>query len=72
MPRSWVASLILLAATVAVPRLGVAQQPKPPEGPLTLLQAIALGRSQGVSAAIARLDERAAQARARRAGRWPH
>jgi outer membrane protein TolC len=39
------------------------QQPTPPSGPLTLLQAISLGRQQGVNAAVARLELRAANAR---------
>ncbi len=40
-----------------------AQQPAAPSGPLTLLQAIQLGRSQGVNASIARLNVRSAEAR---------
>ncbi len=40
-----------------------AQQPAVPSGPLTLLQAIQLGRSQGVNASIARLNVRSAEAR---------
>jgi outer membrane protein len=40
-----------------------AQNPAIPPGPITLVDAIKLGRQQGVSAAIARLDVRAAQAR---------
>lgn len=40
-----------------------AQQPVLPSGPITLLQAIALGRQQAVSATVARLNQRAAQAR---------
>jgi outer membrane protein TolC len=63
MRRSWIAPLIVLSASVQAPLRAEAQQPSVPQGPLTLLQAIALGQSQGVSAAIARLDERAAQAR---------
>jgi outer membrane protein len=42
----------------------VAQEPKLPRAPLTLLEAITLGRQQGVNAAIARLNVRAADARA--------
>lgn len=42
----------------------LAQEPKVPAGPLTLLEAIHLGRQQGVNAAIARLNVRAADARA--------
>jgi outer membrane protein len=52
-----VISLLLAPAGVA------AQQPTVPQGPITLLQAIALGRTQGVNAAIAQLDVRAAEAR---------
>lgn len=55
--------LVALAALAAVPVIAPAQQPAAPSGPITLLQAIALGRQQGVSAAIARLNERSAQAR---------
>ncbi len=56
--------LLALAALAAVPVIASAQQPAPaPTGPVTLLQAIALGRQQAVSAAVARLNERAAQAR---------
>lgn len=40
-----------------------AQQPAVPTGPLTLLDAITLGRKQGVDAVIARLNVRAADAR---------
>jgi outer membrane protein TolC len=40
-----------------------AQQPVVPSGPITLLDAITLGRKQGVDAAIARLNARAANAR---------
>jgi outer membrane protein TolC len=51
-----------LVAAVAAPASG--QQPGTvPSGPLTLLQAIALGRQQGVDAAVARLNLRAAEAR---------
>ena len=60
MRRSTFAALVLLLAVV-VP--AAAQQPAVPRGPLTLLQAITLGRSQGVDAAIARLDVRTAEAR---------
>jgi outer membrane protein TolC len=63
MRRSWFAPLVVLSALIRAPLVAEAQQPAVPQGPLTLLQAIALGRSQGVSGAIARLDERAAQAR---------
>jgi outer membrane protein TolC len=40
-----------------------AQRPVAPSGPITLLDAITLGRKQGVDAAIARLNARAANAR---------
>jgi len=53
--------LVLLLLTA--PAGAIAQQPTVPQGPVTLLQAIALGRSQGINAAIARLDVRAADAR---------
>jgi outer membrane protein len=52
-----------LVTALAVP--AAAQQPAPPTGPLTLLEAIELGRTQGVEAAIARLDLRTAQTRIR-------
>jgi outer membrane protein TolC len=56
--------MLLLAAAVLTARSPLqAQQPAPPAGPLTLLQAIALGRQQGVEAAVARLNLRAADAR---------
>ena len=54
---------VSLFTALAVP--AVAQQPAPPAGPLTLLEAIELGRTQGVEAAIARLDLRTAQTRIR-------
>jgi outer membrane protein len=53
--------LLVLSLLATAP--AAAQEPVVPQGPLTLLQAIALGRSQGVEAAIARLDARAADAR---------
>lgn len=53
--------LVLLLLTA--PAGAIAQQPTVPQGPVTLLQAIALGRSQGINAAIARLDVRTADAR---------
>jgi outer membrane protein TolC len=63
MMRSVVPALFL--AMAAAP-LG-AQQPQapaqPPPGPLTLLDAIRLGRERGVNAALARLNVRAAEAR---------
>jgi outer membrane protein len=54
---------LVFSLVLAVPSPAVAQQPTVPHGPLTLLQAITLGRSQGVDAAIARLDVRTAEAR---------
>ena len=56
-------SLFVLSLLAAAPAGASAQQPTVPQGPLTLLQAIALGRSQGVEAAIARLNVRTADAR---------
>lgn len=53
--------LLVLSVLAAAP--AAAQEPAVPKGPLTLLQAITLGRSQGVDAAIARLDARTADAR---------
>ncbi len=64
----------LLAALLAASALlrAEAQQPAPPapaaparapQGPLTLLDAVRLGRERGVSAAIARINLRAAEAR---------
>lgn len=63
----------LLAALLLAPALAPAgaQQPTPPapappavpQGPLTLLAAVRLGRQRGVSAAIARINLRAAEAR---------
>jgi outer membrane protein len=64
MRRSSIAlASLALTLSLAVPAGGAAQQPVVPNGPLTLLQAIELGRSQGVNAAIAQLNERAANAR---------
>jgi outer membrane protein len=62
MRRLTIASLPLILRLLAAGPAS-AQQPVVPSGPLTLLQAITLGRSQGVNAAIARLDVRAAEAR---------
>jgi outer membrane protein len=55
-------ALVLLLG-LATPVSGRAQQTVTPKGPLTLLEAINLGRTQGVDAAIARLNVRAADAR---------
>ncbi|MGH7499237.1 MAG: TolC family protein [Gemmatimonadales bacterium] len=54
-------TLLLIAAVM--PAALAAQGPAAPSGPLTLLQAIALGRKQGVSATVALLNVRAADAR---------
>lgn len=52
------------ALTLGLAEPGSAQQqPTVPTGPITLLQAIELGRTQGVNAAIARLDVRTSEAR---------
>ncbi len=53
-------TLMLLAA---VPATAAAQERVAPAGPLSLLQAIGLGRKQAVSATVARLNVRAAEAR---------
>ncbi len=60
MRRALYALLLAAAIPVALP----AQEPPAPSGPLSLLGAIALGRTQGVSATVARLNVRAADARA--------
>jgi len=57
-------ALQLLILSVLAAATAAAQEPVVPQGPLTLLEAITLGRSQGVEAAIARLDVRVADARA--------
>ena len=54
--------LSLLLATLAA-RASAQQPDSAPSGPLTLLEAISLGRRQGVDAAVARLNLRAAEAR---------
>jgi outer membrane protein len=56
--RSAIAALLCL---LAVPAQG--QEPATPTHPITLLDAISLGRRQGVDAAIAQLNVRAANAR---------
>ena len=58
MLRSAIAALLCLMATSAE-----CQQRETPTRPLTLVDAISLGRRQGVDAAIARLNLRAANAR---------
>jgi outer membrane protein TolC len=55
--------LAALVGVAAAGGSGWAQQPAPPTGPLRLIDAITLGRKQGVDAAIARLNVRAANAR---------
>jgi outer membrane protein len=54
-------SALLLFA--AIPVIVAAQEPVAPAGPLSLLQAIALGRKQAVAATIARVNVREAEAR---------
>jgi outer membrane protein len=61
MPR-FLFSLTLVALLPVAP-LAAQQQPVAPSGPLTLLQAISLGRQQGVNAAVARLEVRATNAK---------
>jgi outer membrane protein len=65
MRRSQIAPpLLVLVALLAAPTAGAsAQQTAVPQGPITLLQAITRGRTQGVNAAIARLNVRTAEAR---------
>jgi outer membrane protein TolC len=58
--RGALLSLVLLTVAVAPVQ---AQQPTVPSGPVTLLEAISLGRKQGVEAAVARLNVREANAR---------
>jgi outer membrane protein TolC len=53
----------LMAAAPAAAQQPAAQPPAAPTGPITLLQAITLGRSQGVNAAIAQLNVGTANAR---------
>ncbi len=56
--------LLLIAALAATPAQAQARAPSPlPAGPLTLAQAIALGRSRGVQARIAELGARIAEDR---------
>jgi outer membrane protein TolC len=57
------AVLLVLAATAAPAQQPDTRQPAAPSGPITLLQAITLGRSQGVDAAIAQLNVGEANAR---------
>jgi outer membrane protein TolC len=64
MRRPPIAPPLLVLWLLAAPGAGAsAQQPAVPQGPITLLQAITLGRTQGVNAAIARLNVRTAEAR---------
>src|SRR6185437_1654683 len=55
--------LLALCLLTAPPARASAQEPGVPPGPVTLLQAITLGRTRGVEGAIARLDLRRAEAR---------
>lgn len=55
--------LLALCLLTAPPAGASAQEPGVPPGPVTLLQAITLGRTRGVEGAIARLDLRRAEAR---------
>jgi outer membrane protein TolC len=55
--------ILLLVALLPIGPLAAQEQPAPPSGPLTLLQAISLGRQQGINAAVARLNLRAANAK---------
>jgi outer membrane protein len=59
MRRMYVALLLL----AAIPAIAAAQEPAAPSGPLSLLQAIALGRKQAVDATIAQVNVRTADAR---------
>jgi outer membrane protein TolC len=59
--RAVLGPLIFVGVLVAAPL--PAQTPVTPAGPITLLDAITLGRQHGVQAAIARLNVRAAEAR---------
>lgn len=52
-----------LLSLLVVPSVAVAQRSALSRGPLTLIQAITLGRSRGVDAAIAQLEVRTAEAR---------
>ena len=62
-PTLLVAVLLLLAVAAAPAQAPAARQPTAPTGPITLLEAITLGRSQGVNAAIAQLNVGEANAR---------
>jgi outer membrane protein len=59
--RHVLASLVCALAGLGSPLL--AQTPAIPSGPIRLIDAINLGRRQGIDAAVARLDVRAANAR---------
>jgi outer membrane protein len=58
-----VAVLVVLAVAPAAAQQPGSRQPVAPTGPITLLDAITLGRSQGVDAAIAQLNVGEANAR---------
>ena len=53
----------LLSAMVGISAPLLAQKPTIPSGPISLIDAITIGRRQGVEAAIAQLNVRAAEAR---------
>jgi outer membrane protein len=57
------AAALLSSALVGIYTPVLAQKPTIPSGPITLLDAITIGRRQGVEAAIARLNLRATEAR---------
>jgi outer membrane protein len=57
------AAAVLSSALVGIHTPALAQKPALPTGPITLLDAITIGRRQGVEAAIARLNLRATEAR---------
>ena len=54
---------LLSSAMVGVSAPLLAQKPTVPSGPISLIDAITIGRRQGVEAAIAQLNVRAAEAR---------
>jgi outer membrane protein len=57
------AAALLSSALVGIYTPVLAQKPAIPSGPITLLDAVTIGRRQGVDAAIARLNLRATEAR---------
>jgi outer membrane protein len=58
-----VAAALIISALLGIYTPGWGQKPANPSGPITLLDAITIGRRQGVEAAIARLNLRATEAR---------